>query len=86
MPTMSDDSMSHFKVLIVRTVITSSSSAMVVSDAWEFFEKNAEVKEVKFSLCFKQVIFHEGTTNLRDYLLKVHPLRCEKKRKRSSEL
>ena len=58
--------------------MASSSSATVVSDVWEFFEKNAEAKKVKFSLCSKQLIFHEGTTNLRDHLLKVHPLRYKK--------
>ena len=79
---MTDDSVSHFNVLIVRTVMASLSSTTVVSDVWEFVEKNADAKTVKFSLSSKQLIFHEGTTNLCDHLLKVHPLRC-KKRKRS---
>ena len=57
-------------------------SLMVVSDVREFFEKNAEAKKVKFSLCSKQLIFHKGSMNLNDYLLKVHPLRSKKKRKR----
>ena len=58
--------------------MTSSSSATVVSEVWEFFEKNAEAKKVMFSLCSKQLIFHEGTTNLSDHLLKVHQLRYKK--------
>ena len=63
--------------------MASSSSAMVVSDVWEFSEKNTGAKEVKFSLCSKQLILHEGTMNVLDHLLKVHPLRYKKKQKRS---
>ena len=68
-----DDIVSHFLVLIVRT-------ATVVSDVWEYFEKNAEAKKVKFCLCSKQLIFHKGTTNLHKHLQKVHSL-CYKKAK-----
>ena len=75
---LSTNNVSHFKVLIVRTVMASTSSATVVSDMWKFFEKNAEAKKVKFSLYSKQLIFHERTTNLRDHLLKVQPLRYKK--------
>ena len=91
MRTTPDDSVSHFKVLIVRTVMAISSSTTVVSDVWEFFEKNTETKKVKFSVCSKQLILHEGTTNLCDHLLKVYPLRYKKSKakqkwKWSSEL
>ena len=65
-------------MLIVRTVTASSSSATVVSDIWKFYEKNVEMKIVQFSLLSKQLIFHEGTMNLCDHLLKVNPL-CYKK-------
>ena len=58
--------------------MASLSSATVVSDMWEFFEKKTEVKKVKFSLCSEQLIFHEGTTNLRDHLLKLHLLHYKK--------
>ena len=58
--------------------MASSSSATVVSDVWELFEKNTEAKKVKFSLCSKQLIFHKASTNLRDHLLKVHLLRSKK--------
>ena len=62
--------------------MASSSSATVVSDVWEFFKKNAEAKKVKFSLCSKQLIFHEETTNLCDHLLNVHPLRYKKAKRK----
>ena len=78
MRTMPDDGVWHFKVLIVRTVMASSSNATVVSDVWEFIEENADAKKVKFSLCSKQMILCKGTTNLRGHLLKVHPLRYKK--------
>ena len=47
MHTMADDRVSRFQVLIVRTVMASSSSATVVSDVLNFFEKNAAAKKVK---------------------------------------
>ena len=77
--TMPDDHVSHFNVLIVRRVMASRSSARVVSDMLEFFEKNAEAKKAKCRLCSEELAFHGGTTNLRDHLLKVHPLHCKKK-------
>ena len=71
--------------------MASSSSATVVSDMLEYFKKNTEDKKVKFSLCSKQLIFHEGTTNLNDHLEKLHPLpykkaKVKQKQERSSEL
>ena len=54
--------------------MASLSGAPVVSDVWHFFEKNAEAKKVKLSLCSKQLIFHEGTTHLND----MYPLRYKK--------
>ena len=68
--------------------MASLSSATVVLTCGS---KNTEAKKVKFSLCSMQLIFHEGTTKLRDHLLKVHPLRykeakVKQKQKWNSEL
>ena len=57
--------------------MASSSSAMVVSDAQVIWEERRG-EESKVHLCSKQLIFHEGTMNLRDHLLKVHPLHYKK--------
>ena len=62
--------------------MASLTSARVVSDMREFF-KNAEAKKAKCSLCSKELVFHGGTTNLHDHLLKVHPLHYKKKTKTS---
>ena len=60
-----------------------SSSGRVPSDVWKFFEKQKETKKAKCTLCCKELAFHGGTSNLRDHLLKVHPLSYRKPETRS---
>ena len=48
------------------------------ADVWKFFEKKKEAKKVKCTVCGKELAFHGGTSNLRDHLLKMHPLSYQK--------
>ena len=45
----------HFQVFIASS---SSSSSRLLSDVWEFFDKNAAEKKANCRLCFKELAFH----------------------------
>ena len=49
------------------------SSTSMKSDVWKYFEKT-ESSKAKCTLCFKQLSYRGGTTNLRDHLTSQHPL------------
>ena len=50
-----------------------------VSDVWTWFTKLKEEKKAQCRLCDKKLAYHGGTTNLRDHLLYVHPLKYSTK-------
>ena len=56
----------------------SDSGSRSRSDVWKFFEKKKEIKKAKCTLRGKELAFHGGTSNLREHLLKVHPLLYQK--------
>jgi len=57
---------------------SSGGSGRAPSDVWKFFEKKKEAKKAKCTVCGKELAFHGGTSNLRDHLLKMHPLSYQK--------
>ena len=47
----------------------SDSSVSHKSDVWQYFTKDKDRKKAKCQLCFKELAYHSGTTNLREHLM-----------------
>ena len=52
--------------------LSADSSASHKSDVWQYFTKGKERKKAKCQLCSKELVFHSGTTNLREHLMNRH--------------
>ena len=48
-----------------------------VSDVWNYFVKKKEEKKAQCKLCGKQLAYHGGTSNLRDHLTNIHPVKYQ---------
>lgn len=55
------------------------------SDVWKCFEKLKEEKKAKCILCLRKLAYHGGTSNLREHLVKIHPLKYKAKMGESSK-
>ena len=53
---------------------TSGTSKRSPSDVWKHFIKMKETRKAECKICQKKLAYHGGTTNLRENLVKVHPL------------
>ena len=61
-------------------------ASISTSDVWNHYEKLQDAKRVKCMLCSKELAYHGGTSNLRDHLLKIHPLDYRTKQRRLHKL
>ena len=48
-----------------------------VSDVWNYFVKKKEEKKAQCKICGKQLAYHGGTSNLRDHLTNIHPVKYQ---------
>ena len=46
-----------------------------IPDVWKYFVKMKETKKVECKICNKHLAFHGGTSNLREHLVKLQPLK-----------
>ena len=46
-----------------------------VSDIWQYFVKKKEERKAQCKVCGKELAYHGGTSNLREHLCNIHPLK-----------
>ena len=53
---------------LAAVLLSADSSASHKSDVWQYYKEH---KKAKCQLCSKELVFHNGTTNLREHLMNI---------------